>query len=326
MLKLLKNKDTLHCKSNGQGRSLQGIPSIERSMDSIDRSEADKGTLTQSAGHQTSKQDRDDLWLPTICFLLSQCMVLSSSVTLCLLIHYCNHGRAAIDGASLMSEAAVLILHIDAALVLLPHCPMILQLLRQRLPDRMVDITSWMTLTAVSDFIVGSLVISACFHAISCYVLLARDSMVRQRGFHGFLVTVFLTGVGWTGHAMLVLMAGLVVLLFSKHRVADLLTYTIRRKLCLLLGILAVLHGCFFGPALRVHQQQIGGLTWQFAALGALIYFAEIVLGLLQSFGASSISRIIQHPSDVVEIQIKPKVVMPEIGQVSLCFGVLYTS
>lgn len=295
-------------------------------MDDTDRSEADKATPTQSADQQIFNQDRDDLWLPAICFILSQGMVLSFSVTLCLIIHYCNHGTAAIDGASLMSEAAVLILHIDAALVLLPQCPMILQLLQHRLPDRMVDMTSWMTLAAVSDFIVGSLVISACVHALFCYVLIAKDAMVRHRGFDGFLVTMFLTGVGWTGHAMLLLMTGLVVLRFSKHRVADLLTFTIRRKLCLLLGIFVVLHGCFIGPALQIHQERMGGLTWQFAALGALIYLTEIVLGFLRSFRASSISRIIQHPSDVVEIQIKPKVVMPEIAQVSLCFGGLYTS
>ena len=223
-----------------------------------------------------------------------------------------------------MSEAAVLILHIDAALVLLPQCPIILQLLRHHLPDRMVDMTSWMTLTAVSDFLVGSLVISAGVHALFCYVLIAKDAMARQRGFDGFLVTVLLTGVGWTGHAMLLLMAGLVVLVFSKHRVVDLLIFTIRRKLCLLLGILAVLHGCFVGPALRVHQVRMGGLMWHFAALGALIYLMEMVLGLFQSFGTSSISRIIQHPSDVVEIQIQPKGVMPEIGQVRVFATVLF--
>ena len=295
-------------------------------MDGIERPEADKATPTQSADHQTSNQDRDDLWLPTICFLLSQGMVLSFSVTLCLLIHYCNHGTAAIDGSSLMSEAAVLILHIDAALILFPQCPMILQLFRHRLPDRMVDMTSWITLAGVSDFLVGSLVISACVHALFCYVLIAKDAMVRQRGVDGFSATVFLTGVGWTGHAMLVLMAGLVVMLFSKHRVVDLLTFTIRRKLCLLLGILGVLHGCFVGSGLRVHQERMGGLMWHFAALGALIYLMEMVLGFLGSFRASSISRIIQHPSNVVEIQIQPKVVMPEIGQVSVCSGVVYTS
>ena len=292
-------------------------------MPSIERPETDKGKPTQSADQQTLIQDRDDLWLPAICFILSQGMLLSFSVTLCLIIHYCNHGTAAIDGASLMSEAAVLILHIDAAIILLPQCPLILQLLRQRLPNRMVDVSSWMTLAAVSDFIVGSLVISACVHALFCYVLIAKDSMVRQRGFDGFLITIFLTGVGWTGYAMLLLMAGLVVLLFSKHGVADLLTFTIRRKLCLLLGILAVLHGCFIGPGLQVHQQRMGGLTWHFAALGALMYLTEMVLGFLQCFRPSSIARIIQHPSDVVEIQIKPKVVMSEIGQVSLCYGII---
>lgn len=287
-------------------------------MDGTETSEADKMTPTPSARPQTLDQDRDDLWMPATCFFLSQGMIFSFSVTLCLIIHYCNHGTAAIDGASLMSEAAVLILHIDAAIVLLPHCPIILQLLRHRLPDRLLDMTSWMTLAAVSDFIVGSLVIFASVHALFCYILLAKDSILRQRGFDGFLVTTFLSGVGWTGHAMLFLMAGLIVHRFRKHRVAGLLTFTLRRTLGLLLGVLVVLHGSFIGPALQVHQQRMGGLTWHFAALGALIYLTEVILGFPRSFRSSSISRIIQHPSNVVEIQIQPKVVMPEIGQVSV--------
>ena len=58
------------------------------------------------------------------------------------------------------------------------------------------------------------------------------------------------------------------------------------------------------------------GVFWKFWMAGGLIYLAERVMREIRGKHKTYISKVIEHPSNVVEIQIKKEHTKPRAGQV----------
>ena len=62
------------------------------------------------------------------------------------------------------------------------------------------------------------------------------------------------------------------------------------------------------------------GVFYQYWIYGGVIYLAERVAREIRGRHATVISKVIQHPSNVVEIQIKKEKTTTKAGQVSIIF------
>lgn len=58
------------------------------------------------------------------------------------------------------------------------------------------------------------------------------------------------------------------------------------------------------------------GVFWKFWMVGGLIYLAERTMREIRGKHKTYISKVIEHPSNVVEIQIKKDHTKPRAGQV----------
>ncbi len=60
------------------------------------------------------------------------------------------------------------------------------------------------------------------------------------------------------------------------------------------------------------------GVFWQYWMFGGAVYLVERILRELRGRHKTFISKVIQHPSNVVEIQIKKEHTKTRAGQVSM--------
>lgn len=67
-------------------------------------------------------------------------------------------------------------------------------------------------------------------------------------------------------------------------------------------------------------------MFWQYWLSGALVYLVERILREVRGLHKTHISKVIQHPNSVVEVQIMKKEMAMEVGQarISYTFPRLY--
>jgi NADPH oxidase len=126
----------------------------------------------------------------------------------------------------------------------------------------------------------------------------------------------FISGPGWTGHVML--LALLLMFLTAWERIKrkyfELFWYT-HHLFAVYFGLFSV-HGmfCLIKPD-RPPYCGDGGSFWKYWILSGVLYLTERIIREVRGFQDTTVSKVVLHPSKVVEIQIKKEGIKTQAGQ-----------
>jgi NADPH oxidase len=155
-------------------------------------------------------------------------------------------------------------------------------------------------------------------HTIAHWVNLGKFAAVNRLGFKGFIAANFLTGPGWTGYIMLIALMAMVLTAMEKPRRANFERFWYTHHLFVIFFIFWSIHGafCMIKPDFEPFCDGIG-VFWEYWMYGGFAYLAERVCREIRGRHKTFISKVVQHPSNVVEVQIKKENTKTRAGQVS---------
>ena len=219
-----------------------------------------------------------------------------------------------LSGPLPIAQAAALVLHCDVAILLFPVCRTLISLLRGS-PFH----TFARKGNEISFHILASwfMVVFAWIHAVAYWVKFGREASQNNQGFKTFLLLNFSTGPGLSGHIMLLAITIIAATSTRYARTAKWGTFCAFHHLYILLFVLWSIHGAFAmtqatgtGPWIKV------ATFWQYWVCGGTAFLLEKVLREVRGRHKSHISKVIKHPSNVMELQIKKQKIAVKVGQV----------
>ena len=134
----------------------------------------------------------------------------------------------------------------------------------------------------------------------------------------GFLAINFKAGPAWTGYLMLIILCIIVFTSMDKTRRKNFERFWYMHHLFILFFVLWSVHGAFcmiktdFAPFCSGT-----GVFWEYWMYGGFIYLAERAAREIRGRRRTVVTKVVQHPSNVVEIQIRKENSKVKAGQVS---------
>ena len=149
----------------------------------------------------------------------------------------------------------------------------------------------------------------------------AQLSAKEHLGIPGFLLANFVTGPGWSGWVMLIALMAMVFTSVEKARRKNFERFWYTHHLFTIFFIFWSVHGAFCMIKTDSAPFCFGtGVFWEYWMYGGFIYLGERVLREIRGRHKTFISKVIQHPSKVIEIQIKKQNTKTRAGQyIFLC-------
>lgn len=217
-----------------------------------------------------------------------------------------------------IARAAALVLHFDIALILFPVCRTIISLARQTPLNGIIPFDKNITFHKLVAF---SLVFFTWVHTIAHWNNFAQLAAKQQLGFVGFLKINFLTGPGWSGYVMLFSLMAMLSTSLDKTRRANYERFFSIHHLFIIFFAFWSVHGAFCMIKADNAPFCFGtGVFWQYWMVGGFSYLLERVLREIRGRHRTYVTKVIQHPSNVVEIQIHKERTKTRAGQyIFLC-------
>ena len=225
-----------------------------------------------------------------------------------------TQARATFGITYAIARAAALVLHLDIALLLFPVCRTLISLLRQTPLNGIIQFDKNITF---HKLIAWSIVFFSWVHTIAHWNNYAQLAIKNNLGFKGWLLGNFVTGPGWSGYVMITVLMLMVVTSLQrfKHKNFERFWYT--HHLFIVFFIFWSVHGAFCLIKTDLAPFCFGtGVFWQYWMYGGFIYLAERIMREVRGQHKTYISKVIQHPSNVVELQIKKDKTKTRAGQV----------
>ena len=218
-----------------------------------------------------------------------------------------------------MANAAALILYFDLAILIFPVCQTLTSFLKRTpLGVSIHPETNILFHKAVGWYLVFFASVHTICHWINFALLVVED----DTGFQGFLVLNFGTIPGWSGYVMLIILGLIAVTSLPKRRLADFERFYYTHHLFVVFFVISSIHGmcCMVkqenGPVSASTCNVEYDYIWKWWLYGGFGYLlAERILKEFVGRYKTSISKVIQHPCDVVEIQVKKEKTRMRIGQ-----------
>ncbi|KAF1808475.1 hypothetical protein P152DRAFT_477263 [Eremomyces bilateralis CBS 781.70] len=217
-----------------------------------------------------------------------------------------------------IARAAALVLHVDIALILFPVCRTLISLMRQTPLNGIIQFDKNI---AFHKLVAWSIFFFSWVHTIAHLNNVAQLAAKNKIGFKGFLLGNFKTGPGWSGYILIIVLTAIVATSREKPRRANYERFWYTHHLFILFFVFWSIHGafCMITPDIPPFCAGIG-VFWQFWMLGGFIYLAERIAREVRGRHRTYVSKVIQHPSNVCEIQIKKEKTMTRAGQyIFLC-------
>lgn len=220
-----------------------------------------------------------------------------------------------------IARAAALVLHVDVIFILLPVCRNFISLLRRTPLNHVIPFDKNITFhKATAWSIVAGTVVHVGAHMVNFTKLALADTDAKTGGakFVAFLNANFATGPGVTGWIMTVALGIMVWYAMEKRRRANFERFWYSHHLFILFFICWQLHGmfCMIKPDRPPYCSWNSiGVFWRYWLIGGLIWIYERVLREVRSRHRTYVSKVIQHPSNVVEVQIKKEKTTTRAGQ-----------
>ncbi|KAF9512349.1 hypothetical protein BS47DRAFT_1330368 [Hydnum rufescens UP504] len=223
-----------------------------------------------------------------------------------------------------IARAAALVLHVDAVFILLPVCRNFISLLRRTPLNDIIPFDSNLTFHMA---VAWSIVFFTLVHVVSHMVNFSKlaislanpptaSNIITQ-----FLVANFTTGPGATGWIMTTSLGVMVWFALEKNRRKpnggfEKFWYT--HHLFIVLFINWQLHGmfCMIKPDRPPYCSYNNiGVFWRYWLVGGVIFVYERILREVRSRHRTYISKVILHPSNIMEVQIKKEKTKIRAGQ-----------
>lgn len=229
--------------------------------------------------------------------------------------------RATFGVTFTIARSAALVLHVDVIFILLPVCRNFISLLRRTPLNQIIPFDKNITFhKATAWSIVVGTVVHVVAHMVNFTKLALADTSAKTGGakFVAFLNANFATGPGLTGWIMTVVLAIMVFFAVEKRKRANFEHFWYSHHLFIIFFICWQLHGmfCMIKPDRPPYCSWNSiGVFWRYWLVGGVIWIWERVLREIRSRHRTYISKVIQHPSNVIEIQIKKDKTTTRAGQ-----------
>ncbi|KAL9625073.1 MAG: hypothetical protein Q9160_000802 [Pyrenula sp. 1 TL-2023] len=166
-----------------------------------------------------------------------------------------------------------------------------------------------------------SIVFFTWVHTIAHWNNFAQLAAQQGLGFKGWLLANFVTGPGWSGYVMLIALMAMLLTSIEKPRRANYERFWYTHHLFIIFFVFWSVHGafCMIKPDSPPFCSNIG-VFYLFWGWGAGVYLLERILREIRGRHKTFISKVVQHPSNVCEIQIKKENTKTRAGQyIFLC-------
>jgi len=217
-----------------------------------------------------------------------------------------------------IARSAALVLHFDVALVLFPVCRTFISLARQTPLNGIIQFDKNITFHITTAW---SIVFFSWVHTIAHWNNFAQVAAKNNLGIYGWLLANFVSGPGWSGYIMLIALMGMVLTSVEKPRRANYERFWYTHHMFVVFFLFWSIHGAFcmiqpdFAPFCISVGAQAVGVFWQYWMYGGFIYLAERIAREVRGRHKTYISKVVQHPSNVCEIQIKKENTKTRAGQ-----------
>jgi len=220
-----------------------------------------------------------------------------------------------------IARTAALVLHVDVIFILLPVCRNFISLLRRTPLNDFIPFDKNITFHKATAW---SIVVGTVIHVVAHMVNFARlamadtDAKTGGQRFVAFLAANFATGPGVTGWIMTACLAVIVWFAMEKRRRAHFERFWYSHHLFIIFFINWQLHGmfCMIKPDRPPFCSfNTIGVFWRYWLVGGVIWIFERILREIRSRHVTYISKVIQHPSNVMELQIKKEKTTCRAGQ-----------
>ena len=212
------------------------------------------------------------------------------------------------------ARSAALVLHFDIAFLIFPVCRTLISLARQTPLNGVIQFDKNITF---HKLVAWSIVFFSWVHTIAHWNNFAQLSAKENLGFVGFLRANFQTGPGWSGYIMLTALMLMVATSIDRAKRANFERFWYMHHLFIIFFVFWSVHGAFCMIKTDFAPFCFGtGVFWQFWMYGGFVYLIERVMREIRGRHKTFISKVVQHPSNVVELQIKKEHTKTRAGQV----------
>ncbi|KIJ42250.1 hypothetical protein M422DRAFT_60376 [Sphaerobolus stellatus SS14] len=224
-----------------------------------------------------------------------------------------------------IARTAALILHVDAIFILLPICRNFISYVRKTPLNHYIPFDKNITFHKLTGW---SITFWSVVHILAHMVNFVRLAKTDKNATTAQLVLAFLganfaTGPGITGWIMTVCLGIMVWYAMEKRRRANFERFWYSHHLFIIFFVCWQLHGmfCMIKPDRPPFCSFNNiGVFWRYWLVGGVIFVFERVLREVRSRHRTYISKVIQHPSKVMELQIKKEKTNAQAGQyIFLC-------
>ncbi len=225
-------------------------------------------------------------------------------------------GARSIFGPTYMiARAAALVLHVDIALILFPVCRTLVSLARQTPLNGVIQLDKNITF---HKLVAWSIVFFSWLHTFAHWNNYARLAAREKLGFVGFILAQLVTGPGWSGYFMLIALMAMVFTSIEKPRRANYERFWYTHHMFIVFFIFWSVHGefCMIKNDRAPYCNGVG-VFYQYWLVGGFTYLVERIAREVRGRHKTYVSKVIQHPSNVCEIQIKKDHTKTKAGQVS---------
>lgn len=230
-------------------------------------------------------------------------------------------GARAVFGITFpIARTAALVLHVDVIFILLPVCRNFVSMLRQTPLNDFIPFDKNITFHKATAW---SIVVGSAVHTLAHMVnftklvLTLPDTTAGQK-IVAFLLANFATGPGLTGWIMWVALGIMVWFAMEKRKRANFERFWYSHHLFIVFFINWQLHGmfCMIKPDRPPYCSfNTIGVFWRYWLVGGIIWISERILREIRSRHRTHIHKVIQHPSNVMEVQIKKEKTTTRAGQ-----------
>ncbi|ROT38362.1 hypothetical protein SODALDRAFT_359445 [Sodiomyces alkalinus F11] len=289
------------------------------------------GEMTQEKQKELSAREKFDRWMINegyrrffvFVFVLLHGLVFAFACVNFALKDNLQIARDTFGPTFVIARSAALVLHVDVALILFPVCRTFISLARRTPLNGIIQFDKNITFHKVTAW---SIVFFSWVHTIAHWVNFGLIAAKHNLGFYGWLLANLASGPGWTGYVMLIALMGMVVTSMEKPRRANYERFWYTHHMFIVFFFFWSFHGAFcmiqpdFAPFCVSVGSSATGVFWQYWMYGGFCYLAERVAREVRGRHRTYISKVIQHPSNVCEIQIKKENTKTKAGQyIFLC-------
>lgn len=166
-----------------------------------------------------------------------------------------------------------------------------------------------------------SIVFFSWVHTIAHWNNFAQLAAKQKLGFKGFLAANFTSGPGWSGYIMLTVLMIIFATSLEKPRRANFERFWYLHHLFIIFFVFWAVHGAFCMIKTDLAPFCAGtGVFYLYWMYGGFIYLAERIAREIRGRHITFVSKVVQHPSNVCEIQIKKQNTKTRAGQyIFLC-------